>query len=386
MDHQLHINSTLSDLELVNASIDTSDYLLAVYDIFGKDKNIPGLILLEDGYFYGLLSKAKFFEVMSKQFMYDIYSKRKVNYFFEEDSSDDYLILNSSTSIIVATHEALKRSEPDIFEPIVVITENNEYRLLDFYQLLVAQNKIQLLMNDLLKQANEFKKEVLAITAHDLRNPIGAILGYSDLMLGNDHIDQTKEFAQYIHTSAAQMLDLVNGFLISSNNDSIEFELEFANFDITDLISYLVKDFEYSAEKKKQKIVFETPNFPIIITSDRLKIKEVLENLLSNAIKYSPEEMLISVSLKKEDYFIEINIKDQGPGFSDSDFKKVFGKFQRLSAQPTANESSTGLGLFTAKKMMDKLNGSIDIVSEPGKGSTFTVKLPLLSVRNDVGL
>jgi len=386
MDHQLHINSTLSDLELVNASIDTSDYLLAVYDIFGKDKNIPGLILMEDGYFYGLLSKAKFFEVMSKQFMYDIYSKRKVNYFFEEDSSDDYLILNSSISIIVATHEALKRSEPDIFEPIVVITENNEYRLLDFYQLLVAQNKIQLLMNDLLKQANEFKKEVLAITAHDLRNPIGAILGYSDLMLGNDHIDQTKEFAQYIHTSAAQMLDLVNGFLISSNNDSIEFELEFANFDITDLISYLVKDFEYSAEKKKQKIVFETPNFPIIITSDRLKIKEVLENLLSNAIKYSPEKMVISVSLKKEDYFIEINIKDQGPGFSDSDFKKVFGKFQRLSAQPTANESSTGLGLFTAKKMMDKLNGSIDIVSEPGKGSTFTVKLPLLSARNAVGL
>ncbi len=78
---KLHINSTLSDLELVNASIDTSDYLLAVYDIFGKNKNIPGLILLEDGYFYGLLSKTKFFEVMSKQFMYDIYSKRKVNYF-----------------------------------------------------------------------------------------------------------------------------------------------------------------------------------------------------------------------------------------------------------------------------------------------------------------
>jgi len=386
MDHQLHINSTLSDLELVNASIDTSDYLLAVYDIFGKDKNIPGLILLEDGYFYGLLSKAKFFEVMSKQFMYDIYSKRKVNYFFEEDSSDDYLILNSSTSIIVATHEALKRSEPDIFEPIVVITENNEYRLLDFYQLLLAQNKIQLLMNDLLKQANEFKKEVLAITAHDLRNPIGAILGYSDLMLGSDHIDQTKEFAHYIHTSAGQMLNLVNGFLISSNNDSVEFELEFSNFDITDLISFLVKDFEYAAEKKKQKIVFETPNFPIIITSDRLKIKEVIENLLSNAIKFSPENMEISVSLKKENYFIEINIKDQGPGFSDSDLKKVFGKFQRLSALTTSNESSTGLGLFISKKMVDKLNGSIDIVSEPGKGSTFTVKLPLLSVRNAVGM
>ena len=276
MDHQLHINSTLSDLELVNASIDTTDYLLAVYDIFGKDKTIPGLILLEDGYFYGLLSKAKFFEVMSKQFMYDIYSKRKVNYFFEEDSADDYLILSSSTSIIDATNEALKRNEPDIFEPIVVITENHEYRLLDFYQLLVAQNKIQLLMNDLLKQANEFKKEVLAITAHDLRNPIGVILGYSDLMLGNDHIDQTKEFAQYIHTSASQMLNLVNGFLISSNNDLVEFELEFSNFDITDLISFLVKDFEYAAEKKKQKIVFEAPNFPIIIASDRLKIKEVI--------------------------------------------------------------------------------------------------------------
>lgn len=377
MDHQLHVNSVLRDLELINASISTSDYLLTVYDIFEKEKTIPGLILLEDGFFYGLLSKTKFFEVMSKQFMYDIYSKRKVDYFFEEDSSENYLILNDSTSIITATNEALKRNESNIFEPIIVISENNEYRLLDFYHLLVAQNKILLLMNNLLKQANEFKKEVLAITAHDLRNPIGVILGYSDLMFHSDDIEKTKEIALYIHKSANQMLTLVNGFLISANNDSIEFELEYSNFEMVDLISNIIRDFEYTAENKKQKIIFEPPGMPVFITSDRLKIKEVIENIMSNAIKYSPENKEINVFLRKGKHFIEIGIKDQGPGFSDDDLKKIFGKFQKLSAQPTANEPSSGLGLFTSKKIVDKLNGTIDMVSEPGKGSLFTVKLPL---------
>jgi len=378
MNHQLHINSVLSDLELINTSINTSDILLDVYDIFEKDKNTPGLILLKEGRFYGLLSKVKFFEIMSKQFMYDVYSKRKVEYLFEEDTSEKYLVLCDSTSIIVATNEALKRPESDIFEPIIVTTQSDEYRLLDFYQLLAAQNEIQIVMNEMLKQANEFKKEVLAIAAHDLRNPIGAILGYSDLMLNIDEVEQIKEYALDIHSSAGQMLDLVNSFLVSAINDSIEFELEFSSFDIANLISSVIKDFEYTAEKKKQKIRFESQRFSIDVTSDRLKVKEIIENLLSNAIKYSEENKEINISLLKKDHIIEIGVEDQGPGFSDADLKKVFGKFQRLSARPTSNESSIGLGLFTTKKIVDKLNGSIDIESQPGIGSTFRVNLPVI--------
>lgn len=378
MSLKLQINSVLGDLELINTSIDISDYIFSVYNIFEKNKASPGVILLKEGEFYGLLSKIRFFEVMSKQFMYDLYSKRKVEVFFDEENSKRYLILDSSTTILSATNLALNRNESDIFEPVIVKCIKNEYRLLDFYQLLVAQNEIQLLMNDLLKQANEFKKEVLAITTHDLKNPIGTILGFSDLMINLNDVDALKEYATYIHKSATQMEDLVNDFLVSTCNDSLEYNIVFSDFEVSELISSVIKSFESAVEKKKQKIIFEKPDEPIEITSDHIKIREVIENLISNAVKYSKPEMEIKVELQKKENSVEISVEDQGPGFLDSDMKKIFGKFQRLSARPTGNESSTGLGLFITKTIVDKLNGSIDLKSEPGKGSIFRVRLPLL--------
>jgi signal transduction histidine kinase len=350
---------------------------LSVYDFFERDKVTPGLIILKEGKFYGLLSRTKFFELMSKQFMYDVFSKRRIDYFFEKETSEKHLVLSSSTSIISATSQALHRDGSNIFEPIVVICANNEVRILDFYQLLVAQNKIQLLMNELLNQANEFKKEVLAIVTHDLRNPIGAILGFSDLMMDVKELDTCKEYALVINKAASQMEDLVKSFLASALNDSNEFDLAYSIFDFTELVHSVIKNLEHSASKKQQIILVDIPEYPINISSDPLKIREVIENLVSNAIKYSKHGMEINVSATKNDQYIELMIQDHGPGFSESDLKKVFNKFQRLSARPTDNESSTGLGLFITKKVVDKLNGSIVLESEFGKGSTFTVNLPV---------
>ena len=376
MKNQLHIHSVLADLELNETSIDTSDILLSVYDIFEKNKSIPGLLLLTNGQFFGVLSRVKFFEMMSRQFMYDVFSKRRVDYFFDKDSSSDYLILNSSTSVIMATNEALKRKGTEIFEPIIVAFGENTYRLLDFYQLLVAQNKIQLMMNDMLKKANEFKKEVLAIVSHDLRNPIGTILGFSNLIIDVEHIDKSKEFALYINKSAAQMMDLVNGFLGSAINDSIEFELEYTHFDVIDLLQSVIKSFEQAAQKKRQIIHFTCDSNQLIISSDRLKIKEIVENLISNALKFSEKDTEIHVFFHNDRQFFEIMVQDQGVGFTETDLLNVFSKFQRLSAKPTDNESSIGLGLFITKMIVDKLKGTIILDSEPDKGSTFTVKLP----------
>jgi signal transduction histidine kinase len=377
MKSQLNLRSVLGDLDLIESTIDISDIILSVYNIFGVNKKAPGVILIKNGHFYGLLSKVKFFEVMSKQFMYDLYSKRKIEVFFDESSSKDNLILNSSTTILEATNLAVTRSESNIFEPIIVRVNVDDYRILDFYELLIAQNKIQAIMNDLLKQANDFKNEVLAITAHDLRNPISVILGFSSLILDGNNIDNSKDFVQHIQKAATQMEDLVSSFLATTINDSLEFKIEYSHFEICDLIQSVVDGFKLMADKKKQKIIYEDFCDPEIITSDKLKIKEITENLISNAIKYSEREMEIRITLQKEGQYIIIKIKDQGPGFSESDLKNIFGKFQRLSARPTGDESSTGLGLFITKTIIAKLNGSINLASTPGIGTTFTVKLPV---------
>jgi len=187
---------------------------------------------------------------------------------------------------------------------------------------------------------------------------------------------ECKEFALLINKTASKMQDLVNSFLVSAINGSIEFELEFSGFDIAELIRSVVKSFEEMAKQKKQNIFFESQDCSVHITSDRVKIKEVVENLLSNAMKYSEEGKEIKIALQENGHSVQIMVKDQGPGFLPSDLVKIFGKFQRLSARPTGNESSTGLGLFITKKIIDKLNGSIDLESEPGNGATFTVRIP----------
>ena len=377
---KLNINSVIGDLDLHDASINLADKVLAAYTLFEKDKTTPGLILLKDDIYYGFLSRVKFFEVMSHQFMYELYSKRKLSHFFEDENSQKHLILNSTITVLEAANEALNRRESDIFEPVVVKLSGERYRLLDFYQLLVAQNRIQLLMNELLKQANEFKKEVLAIAAHDLRNPISAIIGFSDLMSEIDDISQGVELMRYVNKTACQMDDLVNTFLISTINDSTEIEIELSEFNLVDLISTVITSLSHSAEKKKQRIVFTTIYQAVNITSDKLKLQEVLENLLSNAVKYSREQKEIEVVLKLKEDSLAIYVIDQGQGFTESDLKKVFGKFQRLSARPTGNESSTGLGLYIVKKIVNKLSGTIELQSEKDLGSTFTLSFPITAM------
>jgi signal transduction histidine kinase len=377
LENNLNINSVINDLRLIDTTINTTDPLLKVYEIFEKEKGVPGIIVLKDDHFFGLLSRKRFFEIMSKQFMYDVFAKRTIDFFFNADFVDNYLILSSSTTIILASNLALQRRETDISEPIIVYDERNNYKLLDFYQLLLAQNAIQQLMNNLLQQANDFKQEVLAIAAHDLRNPIGVILGFSNLIEQDEAFLKSKEFAGHIKKTASQMEDMVNNFLVSAINNSIEFDLVLSWFDLYDLLNSTIHNFDYAIRRKCQTLSFDNESNDYMVYSDKIHLKEVFDNLISNAIKYSGEGKEINIRLSRTDNHCLFMIKDQGQGFSVKDMKNIYGKFQRLSARPTANESSTGLGLFIVKRIIDKLKGKIDLESKPGEGSIFTVTLPI---------
>ena len=136
---------------------------------------------------------------------------------------------------------------------------------------------------------------------------------------------------------------------------------------------------------------FETNTNQIILIADKSKIKEVIENLVSNAIKYSHFEKIIKIITRKTDSTIEIEVIDQGQGFSKEDLSKIYGKYQKLSAKPTNNETSTGLGLYIVNKIITHHNGKITLDSELGKGSKFKIILPIqntdsapLDFNNDV--
>jgi len=374
---KISFSSVLAELEMVKAQLDSNERLMNVYNIFESNCDTPGIVITKNGSFYRMLSKARFFQVMSKQYMFDLFSRRSVQFFFDDYSSENYLIFEETVSIIEAAKKALLRADKERNDPIIIITSQKEYKLISMQTLLLAQNEIQTNMLAVISETNEFKKEVLQIVAHDLRNPLSVIIGFSKLLMYElKESEKSYLYSTQISSAANNMNNLINDFLVAAINDTTDIELHYSIFNIRQYIESTIKSFENLYLAKQQELIFETFVENILVNADKNKIIEVLENLISNAIKYSNFGGKINVSLFKENENAIIKVADEGPGLTDYDKGVVFNKFQKLSAKPTGNETSTGLGLYIVKRIIERHEGKIWVESEYGKGSSFFVALP----------
>lgn len=157
---------------------------------------------------------------------------------------------------------------------------------------------------------------------------------------------------------------------------SIE-EISLQAYNLSPVVNNVCKQFTKSAKAKELQINTSIDDNVIALVDERYVI-QVIENLLSNAIKFSPPGKSISVFLTREPEKCLMEIKDEGPGLSEKDKSKLFQRFQRLSAKPTANESSTGLGLSIVKKFVESMKGKIWCESKLGEGASFFVELQLV--------
>jgi two-component system sensor histidine kinase/response regulator len=131
-----------------------------------------------------------------------------------------------------------------------------------------------------------------------------------------------------------------------------------------------------AAESKNIATRTELPDGPVIVKADPSALDQALDNLVSNAIKFSPLGKDLVISVKNGGAHAECVIRDQGPGFTEEDKKRMFRRYARLSARPTGGEPSTGLGLSIVKKLVSAMGGELRCESSPGLGTTFTVRLP----------
>lgn len=227
------------------------------------------------------------------------------------------------------------------------------------------------------KRLNELKNKFLGMAAHDLRNPLGAIRGLSELILTLPLSDEEKgEFINDIYKTSDQMLDLLNELLDVSVIESGKFDLHFEPTKLSDLANERIKVANHSATIKDIKLTTDFQEDEIT-SIDPKRISQVIDNLLSNAIKFSHSGTVITIRITQSNDFVLLSVSDQGQGIPEKEIGKIFGEFQKLSAIPTAGESSTGLGMFIVKKIIDAHKGTIDVESVLGEGTTFTVSLPL---------
>ena len=228
-----------------------------------------------------------------------------------------------------------------------------------------------------LTEANEQKGELLSMAAHDLKNPLQAIIGFSELIsLRGDCPENIKKNSHLILEASKGMLETINNTL---NTTVIrEGKVTISNEEVIDLteLSRLVVEIYSEFAKKKNQIVITRFWSDCFIRGEKERIKIIIENLLSNAIKYSPLNRNIILSVEKLGKNVVLSVKDEGSGFSEEDKKKMFEKFRRLSSKPTAGESSTGIGLSIVKKIVEMHRGKIWLESIDGEGSIFFVSFP----------
>lgn len=232
-----------------------------------------------------------------------------------------------------------------------------------------------------LSALNTEKDEFMSIAAHDLRNPLSSINLAVDMINSDEKFSRqtVAEYTELIKISSNRMISLINDVLKIHTIDESEIEKPKRIVEINSLIDESLQHFNEPARSKNIRIntVLNQSIDPVKGDSDN--ILRILDNLISNAIKFSPKNTSVIISTRQAGERVQISVRDQGPGISKSDQKKLFSKFSKLSNSPTGNESSTGLGLYIVKKICSTLNGSIRCESEPGCGTTFIVDLPSVS-------
>jgi signal transduction histidine kinase len=231
-----------------------------------------------------------------------------------------------------------------------------------------------------LQRANGFKNEILGTVAHDLKNPLGVILGRTEMLTELIGASSSKESitaqVEHIRDATKRLTSMVDHLISDAMADAFDITIRREPVDIAALVSEVAEANKPSAMNKQQVIaVSAPPDRFTMCDSDRMR--EAIDNLISNAIKYSPIGGKIALLVTHDDAHTVIRVTDEGAGLSPEDLGRLFGRFQRLSAKPTAGESSTGLGLSIVKRIIDMHGGKVIADSAgPGQGSTFAIVLP----------
>jgi signal transduction histidine kinase len=236
--------------------------------------------------------------------------------------------------------------------------------------------------NHKLDELNKLKNQFLGIAAHDLRNPIGIIMGYSRYLLEDldTHLNPEQiEMLKSVLSSSEFMLRLLDDLLDISAIESGNLKLNLIKKDLVPVIRKNVELNNVIAHRKNITINFNHPeNIPEILF-DLSKIEQVLNNLISNAVKYSHQGTIVNVSILLKGNELIISVADQGQGIPEAELEKLFKPFEITSVQSTAGEKSTGLGLSIVRNLIIGHKGKIWVESKVGQGSTFFFSLPLTS-------
>jgi signal transduction histidine kinase len=234
-----------------------------------------------------------------------------------------------------------------------------------------------------LEYANRMKSEFLANMSHELRTPLNGIIGFTEFLIDEKPgplRPKQKEYLSDVLTSARHLLQLINDVLDLAKVEAGKMELHPETFPVRKAVEEVTAVIKGVAQKRRIALGIEVGEGLDAVTLDQHKFKQVLYNLLSNAVKFTDEGGQVDIHVRRLDpHRLEVQVLDTGIGIKPENIHRLFTEFEQLDSGTARRFEGTGLGLALTKKIVEFQGGRIGVQSEPGKGSVFTVVLPVMT-------
>ena len=286
-------------------------------------------------------------------------------------------------AIVSVLHDLTEQAENErLYEELKTFSSQLEERIQAATADLAEQNTRLQWQSRELEKANRLKSEFLASMSHELRTPINALIGYASLMLDRIYGDLTprqEEGLNRIQGAAQHLLALINDILDLAKIEAGRMPLHLDDVTLGDIVTEISQQIEPLVKKKQLSFSVDLPSKGLVLHTDRTKVKQILLNLLSNAVKFTHHGG-IRVVVARDEEDLRFDVTDTGIGIREADLESIWEDFRQVDQSRTREFGGTGLGLSITRKLVDALGGHVFATSTFGKGSTFTVVLPIKSV------
>ena len=390
-EHALPVGKLILSSEMTTPQTIVND----VAERFFATPDLDALAVVEGTEPVGLVTRTKLLFTLFRRFGFELYGKNPV------------ISIADTTPLIVAENEpldvvidmALERPPQDIYDEIIVTTPEGLYSgLLSVKQLVVQQSSAltsSILQREMagerakeLEKLNQVKSQFIAHVTHELRSPVNAIIGLAELLrmaADKGSIEQIRERLSFMISSATSLRAIITNILDLSKMEAGKMEVASQSVDVSALIAEIAEMTRVLIGSKSVVVEVTAPPLPVMITTDPIKLRQIIMNLTSNAAKFT-ESGRIAISLGVVGSSLEITIRDTGIGIKEEHLHKLFTAFSQIEDAQTKKHQGTGLGLTISKNLSELIGGAISVQSVFGEGTTFTITLPHTLMERQGGL
>ena len=379
-------NTYVGDLITSREQVTPQAIVSAVYDIFVAAPALEAMAVVDDLKPVGLITRMKLFYTLSRRFGNELHAKHPI------------ITIADTTPLIVSEEElldsvidrAFNRSTQDIYDDIIVTDTVGAYLGLLSVKELVLQQSSALTRNVVLREMataraqeleriNAVKSQFLANVTHELRSPVNAIVGLTQLLktaTDKGSIELIEERLSFMMSTATNLRSIITNILDLSKIEAGKMEVSYQMVDVLSLVSEVAETTRILIGDKPVTVVVTAPDEPITITTDPIMLRHIIMNLTSNAAKFTTKGS-IEIGIVMLDAKMEVRVSDTGIGIKEENLQLIFTAFGQVEDATTKTHEGTGLGLTISKNLAKLLGGSISVTSMYGAGTTFSVSIPL---------